>query len=457
MVESAWTLVGRPKVVAGRGVGTAVHGFLWLLLYTLVAVGPLAVALTADPPPGRDFWLELSVGLGFVGLAIMGLQFAVVSRFPSVNAPFGLDVVLHYHRAIAFTAFAFVLAHPAILVIRRPGMARILNPITADWTVRFGLISIAALTLLIAISVWRKQLHLKYEWWRVAHGLLATAIVATALLHIHRVDHYVAGPWRGGLWVVMSTVFVALLVNVRLIRPIRLMRRRWRVTSVTPGRGNTWTLAIAPDGHPGVRFLPGQFAWLRVDRSPFSPHEHPFSFSSSAERTDEVTFTIKEAGDFTSTVGSIHPGTPVYLDGPYGVFSYERLEGPRFVFVAGGVGISPIASMLRTLADRGDRRPCLLLYGSQTWDAVILRDELDELRKFLDLDIVHVLNDPPEGWTGEVGFVDAQLLERHLGDDPERARYFLCGPVPMMDSVQRNLAGLGVPAEYIELERFHYV
>ncbi len=443
---------------AGRsGAGLALRGFGWLGVYVLVAVTPLVVALTANPPPARDFWLEFSVGLGFVGLAAMGLQFAVVSRFSTLNAPFGLDVVLQYHRAISFTAMAFIVAHPAIIIIRQPAMAGILNPVTADWQARFGLLSVLGLAALIFTSVWRKRLKIRYEIWRVAHGLLATGIVVTALLHIERVGYYVGGPLKRGFWIAMSVVFVALLLNVRVVKPLRLLRRPWKVVSVTPERGGTWSLTVEPDGHDGLRFLPGQFAWLRIDRTPFSMRENPFSFASSAERDQQVSFAIKESGDFTSTIGSIEPGTRVYLDGPYGVFTYERSEGPRFVFVAGGVGIGPIMSMLRTLADQRDKRPCLLLYGTPRWDDVIFREELEELKPRLDLEVVHVIDDPPEGWTGENGFIDDGVLERHLGDSPHRARYFLCGPIPMMDAVQDLLQNRGVPSEHIELEQFDLV
>jgi predicted ferric reductase len=269
----------------------------------------------------------------------------------------------------------------------------------------------------------------------------------------------------------MSAAFVLLLANVYFIEPLRHRNRPWEVVSVTPERGSSWTLTIRPVGHRGIRFAAGQFAWIRVNRSPFSVREHPFSFSSSAEPhhahsgddsadgsgDGALSFTIAEAGDFTSRLGELQSGDRVYLDGPYGVFSFERNEGPRFVFLAGGIGISPIMSMLRTLADRGDKRPCLLLYGNPTWDDVTFREELEGLRDRLDLSVVHVLEDPPDGWTGEAGFIDDGVLERHLGDHPERARYFVCGPPVMMDAVLGALTRRGVPDRHIDLEVFDLV
>ena len=449
---------GRTRSQGARGGSpVATSGFGWVLLYLLVGAGPLVVAASADPPPGRDFWLELSVGLGFVGLAILGLQFAVASRFSSVNAPFGLDVVLRFHREVSYVALIFVLTHPAIIVIRDPGAAELLNPVTAHWTARFGQISIAALVAVVVTSVWRRRLRLRYEVWRVLHGLLAVTAVVAALVHIGRVGHYVDGPWKRALWIAMTAAFVGLLVNVYLIQPLRQRRRPWEVASVEPERGNAWTVTIRPVGHEGIRFTAGQFAWIRVNRSAFSVREHPFSFSSSADDVGSVSFTIAEAGDFTDTIGTLRPGDRVYLDGPYGVFGYERNEGPQFVFIAGGIGISPMLSMLHTLADRGDRRPCLLLYGNPTWDDVTAREDLESLSERLDLRVVHVLESAPADWTGETGFIDAEVIGRHVTDAPTRARYFVCGPPVMLESVEAALVSLGVPERHIDLELFDLV
>ena len=172
--------VAAPRAARG-GPAVAATAFAWLLLYFVIVLTPLVVALTANPPPGRAFWLEFSVALGFVGLAMLGAQFAIVSRFSAVSAPYGLDVVLNFHRGISFVAFAFVLAHPAIIVIRNPDLLPLLNPVTAHWTARFGLISVAALIALIVTSVWRKRLRIGYEVWRVLHGLLAVTVVVAAL------------------------------------------------------------------------------------------------------------------------------------------------------------------------------------------------------------------------------------------------------------------------------------
>jgi predicted ferric reductase len=185
--------------------------------------------------------------------------------------------------------------------------------------------------------------------------------------------------------------------------------------------------------------------------------DHPFSFSSSAEDATGVAMTIKEAGDFTSTVRDVAPGTPAYLDGPHGAFTIDRYPGSGCVFVAGGVGITPVISMLRTLADRGDRRPQLLVYGARSWEEITFREELELLQGRLDLRVVYVLSEADEEWNGERGRITYELLERYLPQDKPSFLYFICGPPPMMDAVEDALRRAGVPWPSIYTERFSMV
>jgi predicted ferric reductase len=430
------------------------RGALWLVLYLVVVVGPLFFMLVGGTAPGRGFWHELSIALGFVGLSLLGLQFATTARFELVDAPYGLDVVLRFHRQISLVAFAFVLAHPLILI-----------PITElgsrpyqvwEWTATgaTGVVALGLLVLLLGSSLWFKRLRLRYESWRILHGVLGIAIVLTSLVHILLSGTYVTGPFRTSLWVALTLGLVGLYARVRIVQPWRMRRRPWVVESVTEVADGAWELALRAEGHQGLRFQPGQFAWLTVGRSPFAIQENPFSLSSSAERPDRVTFTIKGLGDFTSTVGALAPGTRAYLAGPYGVFSYERNEASRFVFIAGGIGISPVMSMLRTLADRDDRRPLVLLYGAQTEDDLALCGDLDALTDRLDLTVVPVLEEPRDGWDGEVGMLTPDVLDRHLPPRDDLVQVFVCGPDAMMDAVEQALHDRGLDPDRVNLERF---
>ncbi len=360
-------------------------GAFWLSLYVALSLTPLIVAFAYRGHPPRDFWTEFSVALGFVALAMVGLQFAVTARFRHVAAPYGIDIVLRFHRQISLLALGLAVAHPVILFATRDDALGLLNVIAAPWRARFAVAATVALLALVAISLWRRRLRLSYGRWRAAHGLLAIAALAFALAHIELVGWYVDLPWKRVLWAVMVIAVIGMLIWVRLVVPLLQLHRAWVIERVIPERGSATTLVLRPLGHSGLRFLPGQFAWLTLGKTPFSVEDHPFSISSSAEDARGVAMTVKEAGDFTSTVKHVAPGTPAYLDGPHGAFTIDRYPGSGCVFVAGGVGITPVMSMLRTLADRGDRRPQLLVYGARSWEEITFREELELLQGRLDL------------------------------------------------------------------------
>jgi predicted ferric reductase len=255
---------------------------------------------------------------------------------------------------------------------------------------------------------------------------------------------------HGGIW-------IGALLFVRVIKPMMMLRHPYKVDQVKPEKGNVYSLVLKPDGHKGMEFKPGQFVWLTIWSSPFSMKEHPFSFSSSAMVNGRYELAIKELGDFTSKVKTIKPGTRAYLDGPYGVFSMDYHPSSGYVFLAGGIGIGPIMSMLRTAKDRRDMRPLILIYGSKNWEGLTFQEEIDKLKDHLNLKVVYVLEDPPENWVGETGFVTSELLARHLPENRFELEYFICGPDPMINAVENGLQKLGISLERTQAERFNLV
>jgi predicted ferric reductase len=303
----------------------------------------------------------------------------------------------------------------------------------------------------------RERLKLNYEWWLLSHILLGVTAVVFAQLHASMAGLYINTAWKQAVWIVMAAVTVGLVSYLRLLKPALQRSARFRVVEVLPERGETHTLVIEPVGHPGFRFQPGQFAWIKLAGSPFTMEEHPFSFSSSALRPDRLEFGIKAVGDFTRSIAEVPVGTRAYLDGPHGAFSIDRYPAPGYLLFAGGSGITPFMSILRTMADRGDPRPVLLVYAGASWESLAYREELERLKGRMDLELVVVLEHPEEGWEGESGFVSAELLERRLPREHLERVCFLCGPPPMMDAVRDALLERGVPMERIQLERFALV
>ena len=256
----------------------SVRGVAWIAVYLIFILAPLFALLAGSPPLARDFWTEFSVAIGYSGLAMMGLQFGLTARFRFVTRPWGEDVIYHFHRQLSLIAVALVVAHPIILFVVRPELLALLNSIQAPWRARFAALSTYSLIALVAMALWRTKLKLSYETWHLTHIALAVVAVTAGILHMVGWAYYLGEPWKRVLWVALTIFWIGLLLYVRIVRPLFILRRPYLLSEVRQERGDTWTLAMRPDGHPGFRFRPGQFGWLTVWGSPFKITAHPFSF-----------------------------------------------------------------------------------------------------------------------------------------------------------------------------------
>jgi len=429
----------------------------WLLLYLLAVLTPIVLFMAGDVPPARGFWMEFSVFLGFALLLMISIQFLLTGRFARIGQPFGVDVILQFHRHIGILLLCLLVAHPLIPMLLDSKYLEFLDPRVNFLRAVFLILASVAMVLLIVLSVWRTAFGLSYEWWRISHAALAAGVVVVGMAHAWQVGHYVEDWGKRMLLLAVGCTAVTLLIYVRLVRPWRMRRRPYQVAEVREERGASTTVVLEPVGHPGMKFRAGQYAWLTVGETPFTLQQHPFSFSSSDQDAPQrIEFTAKETGDFTSRLVNIDVGTPAFLEGPYGTFVLTD-DARGAVFIMGGIGITPAISMLRSLRDRQDRRPLLLIYGNSNTKEIAFRKELAELQQDLDLRVVHVLSDPDADWEGETGYVDRELLERHLGEQERQWSFFICGPEPLMDAAEEALLEIGVALQQIRAERFNMV
>jgi predicted ferric reductase len=430
---------------------------LWLgaLGYFVVTLVPLFVVLVGDVPRERGFWIEFAVALGFIGLAMLGLQSLLTARFPQISESLGQDALLQFHRQAGLVAFGLVLAHPVILLIANSDYWDFLDPRVNFLRAVFLILVLVALPLIIVTALWRDRFRLPYEWWRLGHGALAVLIVLVGLVHITRVRYYLESGWKQALWIIIGAAAIGSVLYVRAVKPLLVRRHPYEVTAVDPLAEQTWSVAVEPEHGSALRFKAGQFAFLTIADSPFALEQHPFSFVSSARDAHRLEFAVKELGDFTDQIGDVPVGTRAFVDGPYGSLQLPREDEGGLFMVAGGIGVTPLMSMLRTLRDEQSATPVVLLYANNRLDDVAYRDELDAIADAIDLTLVHVLAEPHPGWDGEQGFVTDDLIARYLpAERNDRWWYLVCGPPAMMEAAEEALCELGVPESRIESERF---
>ena len=435
-----------------------IWGFFWIAVYLGLALSPCLVLLYGTMPGGYGFWWDFSMALGFAAASMMALMFILTARFKRAALPFGVDIIYYFHKYISLLLFLFAAAHALVLLATEPVVWAMFSPRQLNRYMAAGIISFIILALIVFSSLFRRQLQIHYDNWRLIHAFLAVAAFILALVHIEGVGYYISTPAKRVIWGMVMGCWLLLLIYVRLVKPIILLNKPYKVKEIIAEKGNAHTLVIVPEQHTGFDFQPGQFAWLTMYHSPFSMKEHPFSISSSPEQKGELHFTIKELGDFTRRIKDAAVGQTVYIDGPYGSFSIDRHSSENgYVFIVGGIGIAPVRSMLRTLADRGDGRSHVLFFGASTIDKLTFYEELNSLKKKLDLKIIYLLEHPPTDWQGESGFLNIRILERHLPEHMQDLEYFICGPVPMLELAEKQLHKIGVPLHHLHSELFDFV
>jgi predicted ferric reductase len=442
------------------GVRRVLERTLWATACLVVLLMPVLVGLSraGDSSPVS----ELSVGMGIFGTSVLVCAVVLPSRLRSLTRSFGIDGVLGMHRFAGLLVTALVLAHIVLVVAVNPANVDLLDIVHAPNRARAATGATVALGALIGLTVLRRRLRHSYEVWRWVHVALAGSVLVFTALHIWWLNHLIRDSAMRAWFTILVLGVLGVLVYRWLWRPVFGARGKYVVREIRPETDTVSTLVLQPRGHRlghrTLRFAPGQFAWLRVSPS-IGAQDHPFTIASSAHLRNRREFTVRHSGDFTRALRRLRPGDPVWLDGPHGSFSVDLQHSAGLVMIAGGVGITPMISMLRTLAHRRDRRPHRLVMVARTVDELLFRAELGELQKRLDLTIIELLRQPPEGWTGASGAVDEALLTALL---PGRLRrnqlgYYLCGPPALVTDVLTVLDELNVPLPRIHTEKFGIV
>jgi len=198
-------------------------------------------------------------------------------------------------------------------------------------------------------------------------------------------------------------------------------------------------------------FAQGQFAEISLPGA----GEVPISIASSPTRKEFLEFTIRRAGKVTSAIHGLDVGDFVYLRGPYGnSFPYEELSGKNLYFVAGGIGLAPLRSLIvRVMDNRDGFNHLKILYGAQTPAEMCFKRELDEWNSVPNTEVWLTVDRPCEGWGCSVGVVTELWKETRV--ESTDAVAFVCGPPVMLKFAVMNLLDSGFDAGdiFITLER----
>lgn len=233
------------------------------------------------------------------------------------------------------------------------------------------------------------------------------------------------------------------------------------ISEITQETQNIRTFRLKPAGGstPPI-FKAGQFFMLRLSDAP-AELKPPFrSYSClSPPGGNTLDFGIKLQGAFTTELFKRLKGDKIEVSGPYGHFALPEKIGAPIVFLAGGIGITPLLSMARQLAHLQHKQPFFLFYSNRNENEIAYRALIDELASSShSFRLIFTLTGENVGqeWKGEKGRIDAQMLARHLGSaiPLNSCEFYLCGSPQFVSGLIEALKASGVPPEKIKKEQW---
>ncbi len=199
-------------------------------------------------------------------------------------------------------------------------------------------------------------------------------------------------------------------------------------------------------------FKPGQFLVLSLEAAG-KVRKRAYSIAAPPHWENiEILVKLNPNGRVSPKIFSLKEGDSVELMMPYGLFYLQESFPEKMVFLAGGVGISPILSMLRHLEWVGFKGDLTLIYGNRTPADIIYLDELERFKGSLGLRLVNVIDHPEgTGWSGETGYITEDIISRYADLS---SVFYICGPPAMVSHMIQNLEHLSVPHDRIKYEQW---
>jgi predicted ferric reductase len=439
-------------------------GMMRIILYLLIILAPLLLVTIITPGTLHEQGILYEIGknFGLTAFMILMLQPLIAGRFKWIEAPFGLDILIRFHKYMAFFAICLLILHPVLLAAGGLGW-KLLIGIDLPWYIWVAKITLVLLLVHVGLSAFQNQIGIKFEKWRFSHNILAPLIFVLAFFHSWFAGQNLENPPLKFIWPVIVILALGFFFYHRIFRPMALAGKPYRVVKVKQETDDVWTVTMTPPA--GTKkvydYLPGQFHFITFHRSRDLPEEeHHWTISSSPTDHGIISSTIKALGDFTSTIGQTRTGDTATVHGPFGRFSYVNYPDEQdLVFIAGGIGVTPLRSMLRHMNHIELEKSVLFIYANSDEKNIVFRNELNDLAagKYPRLKLIHVLENPPKNWTGETGLLNYEKIERFCQDKVKNAGFYVCGPPVLVETTIGHLKKLGVPDTRIHLEIFSFL
>jgi ferredoxin-NADP reductase/DMSO/TMAO reductase YedYZ heme-binding membrane subunit len=408
---------------------------------------------------------------GLIGLVFLALSLAITP----LRALTGWNRLIAVRRNVGVLGFLYIAAHFVIFYAfdREGSVGSTLSEIVKRRYLWFGTAALVLMVPLAATSTDWMVMRLGARQWKRLHRLAYVIAVAAVIHYYLLVKSDVRQPLA---FAAVFGVLLAYRVGAHyfgLRSEVRAARSRGAVAAAPPRRPAFWSgelmivrifdetpdvktfrLAALDGGRLPFTHTAGQYLTValtidgrRVNRS--------YTIASSPTRCGYCEISVKRVANGYAS-GYIHDtwreGQRVKVSAPAGKFVFLGDAAERVVMIGGGIGITPMMAVVRSLTDRGWRGDMYLLFSVRTARDIVFRDELAYLQgRFPNLHVqILVSRDPGSAWQGARGQITGEVIAAFV-PALQRGPILLCGPTPMMAAMRQLLLGMGVPdAEILE-------
>lgn len=415
----------------------AIPGLIWLSMMPLSdRFSSLTTILTS-----------LGQLAGLTGMTMFAVTLILISRSKWLEKMFaGLNTMYDYHHVFGAISFALLLLHPIFLAIKywlfSPYAAALFLLPSENWGINLGIFGLLIMIASIVLTFFGKLL---YEHWRFSHKFLGLAFLLGGI-------HTFLAPTDVSRSVFLKIYLLILCFAALFIYIYRALLQRWlvpkyeyQVVDITKFGPDIIEITLAQETK-NISFFPGQFVFAEFNQGKISSEIHPFSISSDAGQ-ENIKLAIKYLGDYSEGLSKLKVGAMAKLEGPFGVFSYIYAKHKQQIWIGGGVGITPILSMARSLSTNSDFKIVIYYCLKDEAEAVFLK-ELKKIEK--NNPAITILTN----YSVTQGHLTAKKLQKNQTTKLEETDVFICGPKDMMSDLKRQLINSQIPEEQIHTEEF---
>lgn len=394
---------------------------------------------------------------GLLAVSFALQQFILIGRLPLIEQTFGQDRLSRIHHLTGYLTFIFVVIHPMLIVNGNALLGKMSLPEQYLLMLRtypgviWAFLAEICFFIIVGASIWIVRRKLRYEWWYSIHLLTYAAIILPFLHQIRLGETINFSAASKAYWYAMYILVLGLFIYSRILRPfVSYARHQFYVQKVVPAGGNAVHIYISGKHMNTFRYQPGQFNTYTFLTKGMWLQEHPFTISQRFNG-EQLRITARNVGDYTKAMRQLKSGTKVLVQGPYGVFGRSIIPKQKLLFIAGGVGITPLLVLAQQALEQ--KQDVVLLYANRSRESVVNHKEFTELSSD-GAKLIEIMSDDPK-FKGEQGVLDIETIKRLVRDVKSREVY-LCGPPPMMKAVAQHLLLLGLSKAQIKQERFSF-